>query len=160
ERVTHCTYGDLSTVAVALDTKPNEYCAIVVEPVQGEGGVLPAPQGFLAGLRKLADQHHTLLIVDEVQTGIARTGTWYGYQHDVAEPDAIAIAKGLGGGVPIGAMLIKESLNNVLTPGSHGSTFGGNPLATAAALAVLDAVEEEHLVERATVLGAHLSRRL
>ncbi|MGZ5971220.1 MAG: aspartate aminotransferase family protein [Polyangiales bacterium] len=160
ERVTHCTYGDLSGVAIALDTKPNEYCAIVVEPVQGEGGVLPAPPGFLAGLRKLADQHGALLIIDEVQTGIARTGKWFGFQHDNVDPDAIALAKGLGGGVPIGAMLIREALNAVLTPGSHGSTFGGNPLATGAALAVLDAVEAEHLVERSITLGAHLGKRL
>jgi acetylornithine/N-succinyldiaminopimelate aminotransferase len=160
ERVTHCAYGDLEGVGVALDTKPNEYCAIVVEPVQGEGGVLPAPRGFLPGLRKLADRYGALLIIDEVQTGIARTGKWFGFQHDDVDPDAIALAKGLGGGVPIGAMLIREALNGVLTPGSHGSTFGGNPLATAAALAVLETVEAEHLVERSEKLGAHLSRRL
>lgn len=160
ERVTHVHYGDVDAVAVALETKPAEYCAIVVEPVQGEGGVLPAPPGFLKTLRKLATEHGALLIVDEVQTGIARTGKWFGHQHDQVTPDAIALAKGLGGGVPIGAMLIREELNNILTPGSHGSTFGGNPLACAAALAVLDAIEKEGLLERAASLGERLGARL
>lgn len=160
ERVTHVAYGDLEQVAIALDTKPNEYCAIIAEPVQGEGGVTPAPEGFLSGLRKLADQHGALLIFDEVQTGIGRTGRWFGYQHQGVDPDVIALAKGLGGGVPIGAMLIREALNGVLTPGSHGTTFGGNPIATAAALAVLDAMEDERLVSRAATLGNRLSTRL
>jgi len=160
ERVTHLNYGDLDAVAIALGTKPGEYCAIVVEPVQGEGGVLPAPAGFLKGLRALADQNGALLVVDEVQTGIGRTGKWFGYQHDEVTPDAIALAKGLGGGVPIGAMLIREQLNTVLTPGSHGSTFGGNPLACAAALAVLDAIEEEGLIARSAALGEKLGARL
>jgi acetylornithine/N-succinyldiaminopimelate aminotransferase len=161
ERVTHVNYGDLDAVSIALGTKPDEYCAIVVEPVQGEGGVLPAPPGFLKGLRKLADENGALLIVDEVQTGIARTGSWFGYQqHEGVLPDAIALAKGLGGGVPIGAMLIREVLNTVLTPGSHGSTFGGNPLACAAALAVVDTIDQEGLVERARTVGEKLGARL
>ncbi len=160
ERVTHVNYGDTDAVRIALDTKPGEYCAIVVEPVQGEGGVLPAPPGFLSTLRSLTTDHGALLIVDEVQTGIARTGKWFGYQHEGVQPDAIALAKGLGGGVPIGAMLVREELNAVLTPGSHGSTFGGNPLATAAALAVLDAIESEGLVERSAALGERLGARL
>jgi acetylornithine/N-succinyldiaminopimelate aminotransferase len=160
ERVTHLNYGDLDAVSIALGTKPGEYCAIVVEPVQGEGGVLPAPAGFLKGLRALADEHGALLIVDEVQTGVARTGKWFGYQHDEIVPDAIALAKGLGGGVPIGAMLIREQHNTVLTPGSHGSTFGGNPLACAAALAVLDAIEQEGLLARVSSVGERLGARL
>ncbi|MBI2394035.1 MAG: acetylornithine/succinylornithine family transaminase [Deltaproteobacteria bacterium] len=161
ERATHVAYGDLDAVQVALDTKPGEYCAIVVEPVQGEGGVFPAPPGFLRELRSLADAHGALLIVDEVQTGIGRTGRWYGYQqHEGVVPDAIALAKGLGGGVPVGAMLVREQLNGVLTPGSHGSTFGGNPLATSAALAVLEVMEHEKLVQRASAMGEHLAARL
>ena len=160
ERVTHVNYGDLDAVAIALATKPGEYCAIIVEPVQGEGGVLPAPPGFLKTLRALADQNGALLIVDEVQTGIARTGKWFGYQSEGIVPDAIALAKGLGGGVPIGAMLIREQWNNVLTPGSHGSTFGGNPIACAAALAVVDAIEKENLLARVATLGERLSTRL
>jgi acetylornithine/N-succinyldiaminopimelate aminotransferase len=160
EHVTHLNYGDLESVSIALGTKPGEYCAIVVEPVQGEGGVLPAPPGFFEGLRSLADHHGALLIVDEVQTGVARTGKWFGYQHHGIVPDAIALAKGLGGGVPIGAMLIREQHNNVLTPGAHGTTFGGNPLACAAGLAVVDAIEEEGLVARAAAVGEKLSARL
>lgn len=160
ERVTHVNYGDVDAVRVALDTKPGEYCAIVVEPVQGEGGVLPAPAGFLSSLRSLATEHGALLVIDEVQTGIARTGKWFGYQHEGVQPDAIALAKGLGGGVPIGAMLVREELNAVLTPGSHGSTFGGNPLASAAALAVIEAIESEGLLERSAALGEKLGARL
>lgn len=160
ERTTHVAYGDLDAVSVALDSKPGEYCAIVVEPVQGEGGVLPAPQGFLRNLRTLATEHGAMLIIDEVQTGIGRTGKWFGYQNATVEPDAIALAKGLGGGVPIGAMLIREEHNNVLTPGSHGSTFGGNPLATAAALAVLEVMEQENLLEHVAAMGQRLSGHL
>lgn len=157
---THVAYGDLDAVRSAAEARPGELAAIVVEPVQGEGGVLPAPAGFLQGLRSLADEHGALLVFDEVQTGIARTGKWFGFQHEAVAPDVIALAKGLGGGVPIGAMLVRENLNSVLTPGSHGSTFGGNPLACAAALAVLDTIEDEDLVARAAALGERLGARL
>jgi acetylornithine/N-succinyldiaminopimelate aminotransferase len=157
---THVPYGDLAAVHQALAARPGEYAAIVVEPVQGEGGVLPAPAGFLPALRRAADEHGALLVVDEVQTGIGRTGKWFGFQHEAVAPDAIALAKGLAGGVPIGAMLIREGLDGVLGPGAHGSTFGGNPLATSAALAVLDAIEEEDLVARAAALGERLGARL
>ena len=156
DAVTHVRYGDEAEVRAALASRPGEYAAIVVEPVQGEGGVLPAPVGFLAALRSLADEAGALLIVDEVQTGIGRLGTWFGYQRHGVAPDVIALAKGLGGGVPIGAMLVRESLDGVLTPGTHGSTFGGNPLATAAALAVVETLEQDGLVARAGALGERL----
>ena len=158
--VTHCTYGDEAGVRAAIAAKPGETAAIVVECVQGEGGVLPAPPGFLRALRSIATEAGALLVVDEVQTGIGRTGLWFGFQREGVEPDAIALAKGLGGGVPIGAMLIRESLNGVLTPGSHGSTFGGNPLATSAALAVLDVLESEGIVAKVAALGEKLSSML
>ncbi len=160
QAVTHVRYGDEAAVRAALAAHSGEYCAIVVEPVQGEGGVLPAPQGFLKLLRTLATEAGALLIVDEVQTGIGRTGLWFGFQREGIEPDAIALAKGLGGGVPVGAMLVREELNGVLSPGTHGSTFGGNPLATGAALAVLQTMEDERLVEQVATMGETLSRLL
>jgi acetylornithine/N-succinyldiaminopimelate aminotransferase len=156
--VTHVPYGDLAAVEAALGP---DVCGILVEPVQGEGGVFPAPAGFLAGLRRLADRHDALLLVDEVQTGIGRTGRFFGHEHDGdVRPDAVALAKGLGGGFPVGAMLCREALADALPPGTHGSTYGGNALASAACLAVLEALTSEGLVERAEVLGRKLSAML
>jgi acetylornithine/N-succinyldiaminopimelate aminotransferase len=137
-----------------------DVAAIIVEAVQGEGGVQPAPAGFLAELRAIADEFGALLLADEVQTGVGRTGRFLGFEHDGVEPDALALAKALGGGVPVGAMLCKEKLSEALPPGSHGSTFGGNPLASAAALAVLDTLEEDGLVEASARTGAYLAERL
>lgn len=155
--VTHVPYGDAD--AVARQMAP-DVAAILVEPVQGEGGVLPAPPGFLRELRRLCDQHGALLIADEIQTGIGRTGAFLGVEHDGVKPDVVALAKGLGGGIPIGAMLCRESLSAALPPGSHGSTFGGNALASAAALAVLETLESDKLVERARASGERLSSAL
>ncbi len=161
ERVTHVDYGDLEQVHQAVAAHPQEICALVVEPVQGEGGVLPAPPGFLAGLRAVADEIGALLVVDEVQTGIGRTGTFFAFEQDPQiRPDAVALAKGLGGGVPIGAMLVRAEHNDVLGPGSHGTTFGGNPLACAAANAVLDAIDEEGLLAHVRAMSEHLSGKL
>ncbi|HTJ85011.1 MAG TPA: aspartate aminotransferase family protein, partial [Polyangiaceae bacterium] len=157
EGVTHVPYGDLDAVAKAMGP---DVCGIIVEPVQGEGGVLPAPPGFLAGLRALADEHGALLLVDEIQTGMGRTGTLLGFEHAGIRPDVITLAKGLGGGVPIGAMLCTERLGGALPPGTHGSTFGGNPLACAASRAVLAALYEDGLIEGARAKGAHLGKRL
>src|SRR5882672_1003895 len=140
--VTHLPYGDLAAVKRAMGP---DVAAIIVEPVQGEGGVVPAPPGFLAGLRGLTSDAGALLLLDEVQTGIGRTGTFLACQGEGIVPDAVALAKGLGGGVPIGAMLCKESLSGAMPPGSHGSTFGGGALASAAALAVLSVLDEERL---------------
>jgi acetylornithine aminotransferase len=130
--------------------------AVLVEPVQGEGGVNVPGVDYLAGIRRLCDEHGWLMMLDEVQTGIARTGRWFGFQHSDVRPDVMALAKGLGNGVPIGACLARAQAANVFEPGNHGSTFGGNPLATAAALAVLSTIERDGLVERAAALGERM----
>jgi acetylornithine aminotransferase len=127
--------------------------AVLVEVVQGEGGINILPSAFLVELRKICDANGWLLMLDEVQTGIGRTGTWFGFQHSGVLPDVIALAKGLGAGVPIGACLARGEAAEVFKPGSHGSTFGGNPLACAAALATLDAIETEGLLENVLVRG-------
>ena len=127
--------------------------AVLVEVVQGEGGINIMPADVLAELRKICDAHGWLLMLDEVQTGIGRTGTWFGFQHSGVMPDVMALAKGLGSGVPIGACLARGAAAEVFQPGNHGSTFGGNPLACAAALATLQAIEEEHLLDNATLRG-------
>lgn len=155
--VVHVPYGDLAAVA---DKLTPEVAAVLVEPVQGEGGVRPAPPGFLAGLRALTRERGALLLADEIQTGVGRTGAFLACEHSNVEADAVALAKGLGGGFPIGAMLCREALAGALPPGSHGSTYGGNPLGSAAALAVLEVVEQEGLVARAAQLGGKLASRL
>ncbi|MEP7051535.1 MAG: acetylornithine/succinylornithine family transaminase [Pseudomonadota bacterium] len=155
--VTHVTYGDAEAVRRAMGP---DVAAILVEPVQGEGGVLPAPPGFLAELRALADSHGALLLADEVQTGIGRTGSFLAMQQDGVQADAVALAKALGGGVPVGAMVCKKFLEEALPPGSHGSTFGGNPLASAAALAVLGVLEHDGLLAQVKQRGEELSALL
>jgi acetylornithine/N-succinyldiaminopimelate aminotransferase len=155
--VSHVAYGDLEAVRQAMGP---DVAGILVEPVQGEGGVLPAPPGFLRGLRALADSHGALLLADEVQTGIGRTGTFLAFQGEGVAPDVVALAKALGGGVPIGAMVCKRFLEDALPPGSHGSTFGGNPLASAAALAVLDVLENDGLVANVKQRGEELTALL
>lgn len=155
--VTHVPYGDADAVRRAMGP---DVAAILVEPIQGEGGVIPAPNGFLEALRKIADEHQALLLADEVQTGVGRTGRFLAFHHTAVEADAVALAKALGGGVPIGAMLCKEHLAKALPPGSHGSTFGGNALATAAAMAVLDVLDSERLIDQVEAKGRHLVERL
>ena len=155
--VVHVKYGDLDAVKKVMG---NDVAAIIVEAVQGEGGVLPPPAGFLAGLRALADEHGSLLFFDEVQTGIGRLGRWFGFQNTGAKPDAISLAKGMGGGFPIGAMLTTEALAGALPPGTHGSTFGGNPLASAASRAVLRILEEENVIASVKEKGEKLSAML
>jgi acetylornithine/N-succinyldiaminopimelate aminotransferase len=157
EGVVHLPFGDLEAVRAAMGP---HVAGIFVEPVQGEGGVLPAPEGFLAGLRALSDEHGALLVFDEVQTGIGRTGKLLGSEHDGVRADVVTLAKGLGGGFPIGAMLVREELANALPPGTHGSTFGGNALASAAARTVLRVLDEEGLIDAAAVKGAKLSALL
>lgn len=147
----------LDAVAAAITPAT---CAILVEPVQGEGGVLPLPTAFLQGLRTLCDQHSLLLIFDEVQTGIGRTGTLFAFEQSAVRPDLLTLAKGLGNGVPVGALLATEATAAVMTPGTHGSTFGGNPLAMAAALATLTAIEEENLLAHAQTCAAELTAAL
>jgi acetylornithine/N-succinyldiaminopimelate aminotransferase len=157
EGVTHVAYGDVAAVKAELK---DDVAAIIVETVQGEGGVLPAPAGFLESLRSLASEYGALLLVDEVQTGIGRTGHWFGFQSTNVRPDAISLAKGLGGGCPIGAMLTTEELSTALPPGTHGSTFGGNPFASAAARTVLSIIEEEDLVAGSKTKGDRLGGML
>jgi acetylornithine/N-succinyldiaminopimelate aminotransferase len=155
--VIHVPFGDADAVAARLD---ETVAGVLVEPVQGEGGVLPAPPGFLERLRHLTRSSGTLLLADEIQTGIGRTGKFLGVEHAQVVPDAVALAKGLGGGVPIGAMLTQKHLESALPPGSHGSTFGGNPLASAVARAVLARIEADRLVDNARDVGAYLGDRL
>jgi acetylornithine/N-succinyldiaminopimelate aminotransferase len=154
--VTHVPYGNLEAVKTAIGA---DVCAIIVEPVLGEGGVMPAPQGFLAGLRKIADESGALLLIDEIQTGVGRTGKFLAHEGEV-KADAISMAKALGGGFPIGAMLTTEALAGALPPGTHGSTFGGNALACATALAVLQIMDDEKLVEGAKKKGEALGKML
>jgi acetylornithine/N-succinyldiaminopimelate aminotransferase len=155
--VTHVPYGDAEAVERAMG---GDVCAIIVEPLQGEGGVVPAPPGFLAKLRSIADRHGVLLLADEVQTGIGRLGRFLGFDGTGVRPDAVALAKGLGGGFPIGAMLTTEKLSGALAAGTHGSTFGGNALGSAAALAVLRILDAEKLVEGAASKGEALGEML
>lgn len=155
--ITHVAYGDVAAVEAVMGP---DVAGIFVEPVQGEGGVLPAPPGYLNELRRLADTHGALLLVDEVQTGVGRTGKWLGAEHDGVRGDAITLAKGLGGGFPIGAMLVREDLAGALPPGTHGSTFGGNALASVAARTVIRVLDEERLVEGAAIKGERLGAGL
>jgi acetylornithine/N-succinyldiaminopimelate aminotransferase len=155
--VSHFKFGDLAAVKAALD---HRVAAVVVEPVQGEGGVMPAPEGFLRGLREACDAAGALLFCDEVQTGIGRTGAFFGFESSGIRPDAVALAKGLGGGIPVGAFLCTEALAQALPPGTHGSTFGGNPLASASAMSVLDIIDREGLVAAAAEKGAYLGKLL
>jgi acetylornithine/N-succinyldiaminopimelate aminotransferase len=155
--VTHLQLGDAQAVERSMGP---DVCAIIVEVLQGEGGVTPAGAGFLADLRRIADAHGALLLVDEVQTGIGRLGRFLATSGSDIRPDAVSLAKGLGGGFPIGAMLTTERLAGGLPPGSHGSTFGGNALASAAALAVLRILDDQRLVEGAHAKGEVLGALL
>jgi len=146
-------YNDLAAVATVAEHNKN-VVAVLVEPYQGEGGVNIPQTEYLAGLRKLCDQHGWLLMLDEVQCGIARSGKWFAFQHTEIMPDVMTLAKGLGSGVPIGACLVTASAMDVFKPGNHGSTFGGNPLACAAALATLATIEQDRLRENALSMGA------
>lgn len=150
-------YDDVFAVEKAIN---DQTCAILVEPIQGEGGVVMPKPDYLGRLRELCDRARILLIVDEVQTGMGRTGKMFGYQHAGIKPDVITLAKALGGGVPIGAMVAKAELATSLVPGTHGSTFGGNPIACAAALAVFDALEEDGAIANAAEVGGYLISRL
>ena len=153
------TYGDLDAATKQLEGRTA--CAIIVEPIQAEGGIVVAPPGYLAGLRKLCTETGTILIFDEVQTGVGRTGTWFGHQHDNVEPDVMSRAKGLGGGVPIGAVACTDraALGLAAAAGGavpHASTFGGNALACAAANAVFDIIESEGLLAKVMESGKYL----
>ena len=150
----HVPYDDLRAMERAID---NRTAAVLVEPIQGEGGVHVPDDGYLPGLRKLCDESGALLILDEIQTGIARTGRLWGYEHVGIEPDIMTVAKALANGLPIGATLARREVASVLTPGTHGSTFGGNPFVTAVALAAFTTVLDDKLPERVTRMGRYLT---
>ena len=153
-------FGDLT----ALDAVTREFgariVAVLLEPIQGESGVQLAPPGYLKALRAHCSQHGWLLMLDEIQTGIGRTGTWFAFQQEGIVPDVMTLAKGLGNGIPIGACLARASVAKLFTPGSHGSTFGGNPLACRVGCTVLDIIEEQGLLENAARQGERLLARL
>ncbi|EOE6916804.1 succinylornithine/acetylornithine transaminase [Cronobacter turicensis] len=143
-QISHAVFNDLNSAAAMIN---DDTCAVIVEPVQGEGGVVPATKAFLQGLRELCDRHNALLIFDEVQTGVGRTGHLYAYMHYGVTPDVLSTAKALGGGFPIGAMLTTERCAAVMGVGTHGTTYGGNPLASAVAGEVLDLVNTPEMLD-------------
>lgn len=154
--VEYYPYGDIEAVRNLAD---EDTAAIFLESIQGETGIIPAPEGFLKDIRQLCDELGILMIVDEVQAGMGRTGQWFGYQAENVVPDVVTLAKGLGGGLPIGATVAMPKAQ-VLTKGSHGTTFGGNPIACAAANAVLDVIEEDNLLDNAQQQGALIAEKL
>ena len=151
--VTHVPYGDADALAAAVG---DDTAAVFLEPIMGESGVVVPPDGYLAAARDITTEHSALLVLDEVQTGMGRTGTFFAHQHDGITPDVVTMAKGLGGGLPIGACLAVGPAAQLMSPGLHGSTFGGNPICAAAALAVLRVLASDDLVRRAEVLGKTL----
>jgi len=155
--VVHVPFGDLSKVREVMSDRTS---AIICEPVQGEGGVIPAPPGFLQGLREICDESGALLILDEIQTGVGRTGGFLAWHDSNVKPDIVSMAKALGGGFPIGAMLCSEALSGALPPGSHGTTYGGNPLASCAAKTVLEVYEQEGLQKQVALTTAALEEAL
>ena len=146
----YAPYGDLDAVSKLVD---DETAAILLEPIQGEGGINLPPAGFLEGLRELCDRRGMLLMLDEVQTGMGRTGTWFAHQHWNVVPDVVTLAKAIGGGIALGGVIAKPEVAEKLKPGTHAATFGGNPVACSAALATIATFEEENLLERATQVG-------
>ena len=141
----HVPYGDLEAMSSAVGAAT---CAVLIEPIQGENGVIPAPRDYLLGVEKLCRERGALLMLDEVQTGVARTGSMFAYQHYGVRPDVMTLAKGLGGGVPVGAVMAVDHIARQLVPGDHGSTFGGNALSCAAVTAVLETIREDGLLQR------------
>lgn len=152
--VEHVPYGDAEALRAAVDS---DTAAVFMEPVLGEAGVQPAPEGYLRAAREIATASGALLVLDEVQTGVARTGPWFAYQRAGITPDVITLAKGLGGGLPLGAVIGIGAAGDLLRPGQHGTTFGGNPVCCAAGLAVLDVIARDNLDEHVQVLGKEIA---
>jgi predicted acetylornithine/succinylornithine family transaminase len=150
-------FNDLDALEAAVD---DTTCAIMLEPIQAEGGINVPDPGYLPAVRDLCDEYNILLILDEVQTGMGRTGYWFGYMHEGAEPDIFTLAKSLGGGFPIGACLAQEHVAEAFEPGDHASTFGGNHLASTAALAAVDAIADEKMIENAAAMGEYFHNRI
>lgn len=156
--VSHVAHGDVDALRAAVGP---DTAMVILEPIQGEAGVVPAPPGYLAAAREITREAGALLVLDEIQTGIGRTGAWFAHQLEGVVPDAMTVAKGLGGGVPIGGLVtFGPEVTGLLTAGQHGSTFGGNPLACSAALAVLATIESEGLIEHAVEAGEYLVDRI
>lgn len=150
-------YGNIEQLKAVM---ADDVCAVLLEPIQGEGGVHVPSDEYLQQVRELCDKHDALLIFDEIQTGVGRTGKWFAYMHSGVKPDVLTFAKGIGGGFPMGGFAVPERLAHVFKPGDHGSTFGGNPLACAAAYAGLTAIRSENLVDKAAVQGEYLKAEL
>jgi len=153
-------FGDLEGVTATLDRAEGKIATLIIEPIQCEGGLNMPPDAFLRGLRKLCDERDMVLIFDEVQTGVARTGEWFCYEHYDVTPDIMSLAKGIGGGVPLGAMLAREEVAQAFQPGTHASTFGGNPLATRAGYEVLRTIEDDNLLDHIYETGQYLEKQL
>jgi acetylornithine/N-succinyldiaminopimelate aminotransferase len=151
--VTFVPYGDAAALAAAVD---DETAAVVLEPIQGENGVVVPPDGYLRAARQITSEHGALLWIDEIQTGVGRTGDWFAFQAEGIKPDIVTVAKGLGAGIPIGACLGFGAAAELLQPGNHGTTFGGNPVATIAGLAVLTVIERDGLLANVNAVGNHL----
>jgi len=151
--ITHVPYGDMGAMLKKVSKKT---AMVIVEPIMGEAGVIVPPHGYLQALRELCDETGALLVFDCVQTGMGRTGDWFGYEYSGIKPDVITLAKGLGGGLPLGAMIALGDAANLFQPGDHGSTFGGNPVATAAGLAVIETIEKSELLKRVNSIGLEL----
>jgi acetylornithine/N-succinyldiaminopimelate aminotransferase len=154
----HVALGDIEALDAAVD--PRVVAAVLLEPIQGEGGVNVPPKGFLGEVRRLCDERDVLLIMDEVQTGLGRTGDWFAFQHEGIRPDVVTMAKALGNGMPIGACWARSEVAAAFVPGDHGTTFGGQPLAAAAARATLAVMEAEDVPARAARAGARLAEGL
>ena len=155
--ITHVPYGDLSAMSRAVSKKT---AMVIVEPIMGEAGVITPEDGYLAGLRDICDRVGALLVFDCVQTGIGRTGQWFGFEHEKVQPDVVTLAKGLGGGLPLGATIAYGRAAQLLQPGDHGTTFGGNPIACAAANAVLDVIESKKLMQSAKVFEKKIKKTI
>ena len=153
----HVPYGDIAALEASIDPTVS---AVLLEPIQGEGGVIPAPDGYLAAVRALCDERGLLMIVDEVQTGLGRTGAWWGFEHDGVKPDAVCSAKGLGNGMPIGALWARKEIASVFQPGDHGSTYSGTAIATAAASATMTELVRIDAPQLAAIQGAKLTAEL
>ncbi|GAA3462232.1 acetylornithine transaminase [Saccharothrix longispora] len=152
--VVHIPFGDVDALEAAID---DETAAFVVEPVQGENGVVVPPEGYLGAARRITAEHGALLVLDEVQTGVGRLGTWFAFQQAGVVPDVFTLAKGLGGGLPLGACVALGPAKDLFEPGQHGTTFGGNPVCCAAALAVLDTIAADGLLEHASAVGKEIA---
>ena len=157
KKIKYVPYGDVQAMQRAVNRKT---AMVIVEPIQGENGVVTPPAGYLKALRDICDKNGALLAIDAIQTGMGRTGFWFGYEHEEITPDVITVAKGIGGGLPLGAMIAIGSASNMLKPGEHGSTFGGNPVSCAAGLAAINEIEQKALNEKALEMGEFLKSEL